>query len=199
MAETTSQLQAKIKALTHGKVDVMFDENNFKNTTEILREMSKVWDEMTGKEQAAALELLGGKRQANTLSAIIQNFDIVEDAIEASANSEGSALKENEKVLDSIQGRLNQFNNAVETFWNNLLDSDVIKFFVDLGTEIVKLASDFGEVRSVVFGLLMYFNMSKKYQFDLASMIFGPNGLSKILSGLGKIKKSVGEVNKINS
>lgn len=198
MAETTSQLQAKIKALTHGKVDVMFDENNFKNTTEILREMSQVWDEMTGKEQAAALELLGGKRQANTLSAIIHNFDIVEDAIEASANSEGSALKENEKVLDSIQGRLNQFNNAVETFWNNLLDSDVIKFFVDLGTEIVKLASDFGEVRSVVFGLLMYFNMSKKYQFDLASMIFGPNGLSKILSGLGKIKKSVGEVNKTN-
>ena len=89
MAETTSQLRAKIKALTHGKVDVMFDENNFKNTTEILREVSKVWDEMTGKEQAAALELLGGKRQANTLSAIIQNFDIVEDAIEASANSEG--------------------------------------------------------------------------------------------------------------
>ena len=35
MAETTSQLQAKIKALTDGKVDVMFDENNFKNTTEI--------------------------------------------------------------------------------------------------------------------------------------------------------------------
>ena len=35
MADTTSQLQAKIKALTDDKVDVMFDENNFKNTTEI--------------------------------------------------------------------------------------------------------------------------------------------------------------------
>ena len=195
MADTTSQLQVKIKALTDGKVDVMFDENNFKNTTEILREMSQVWEDMTDKEQAAALELLGGKRQANVLSAIIQNFDIVEDAIEASANSEGSALKENEKVLDSIQGRLNQFNNAVETFWNNLLDSDVIKFFVDLGTEIVKLASDFGEVRSVVFGLLMYFNMSKKYPFDLASMIFGPKGLPHILSGFKKIKKAAAETN----
>ena len=52
MAETTSQLQAKIKALTDGKVDVMFDENNFKNTTEILREMSQVWEDMTDKEQA---------------------------------------------------------------------------------------------------------------------------------------------------
>ena len=89
MAETTSQLQAKLKALTDGKVDIMVDADSFKNTTEILREMSQVWEDMTDKEQAAALELLGGKRQANTLSAIIQNFDIVEDAIKTSENSAG--------------------------------------------------------------------------------------------------------------
>lgn len=64
MAKSTSQLQAKIKALTGGKVDVMADANTFKNTTEILREMSQAWDEMTDKQRAAALELLGGKRQA---------------------------------------------------------------------------------------------------------------------------------------
>ena len=72
MAETTSQLQAKLKALTNGKVDIMVDADSFKNTTEILREMSQAWEDMTDKEQAAALELLGGKRQAkqkNCLSA----------------------------------------------------------------------------------------------------------------------------------
>ena len=72
MADTTSQLQKKLKALTDGKVDIMVDADNFKNTTEILREMSKAWEDMTDKEQAAALELLGGKRQAkqkNCLSA----------------------------------------------------------------------------------------------------------------------------------
>ena len=57
--------------------------------------MSQAWEDMTDKEQAAALELLGGKRQANVLSAIIQNFDIVESAIKTSENSAGSALKEN--------------------------------------------------------------------------------------------------------
>ncbi len=35
MAETTAQLQAKLKALTHGKVDIMLDADTFKNTTEI--------------------------------------------------------------------------------------------------------------------------------------------------------------------
>lgn len=64
MAETTAQLQAKLKALTHGKVDIMIDADTFKNTTQVLREMSSAWKDMTDIERAAALELLGGKRQA---------------------------------------------------------------------------------------------------------------------------------------
>ena len=52
MAESTSQLQAKLKALTHGKVDIMIDTNNFKNTTQILREMVTAWEDMTDVERA---------------------------------------------------------------------------------------------------------------------------------------------------
>ena len=194
MAETTSQLQAKLQALTDGKVDIMVDANNFKSTTQILREMSEEWEHMTDVEQAAALELLGGKRQANTLSAIISNFDIVEDAIEASANSEGSALKENEKYLDSIEGRIQQFNNSTELFWSNLLDDEVIKMFVNLGTEVVKLASKFGELKSVIFAILMYFNVSKKYPLDFATLIFGKGGAGGIINNIDKIKSALGEL-----
>ena len=61
MAESTSQLQSKLKALTHGKVDIMLDANTFKNTTQILREMSQAWEDMTDIERASALELMGGK------------------------------------------------------------------------------------------------------------------------------------------
>ena len=89
MAETTSALQQKLLALTSGKVDIMSDANTFKNTTEILREMASAWEDMNDIQRASALELMGGKRQANILSAIIQNFDIVEDAIQASSNSAG--------------------------------------------------------------------------------------------------------------
>lgn len=38
--------------------------------------------------------------------------------------------------------------------------------------------------------------MSKKYPFDLASWLFGPNGLTKILSGLGKIKSFFSDLSK---
>ena len=138
MADSVSQLQAKLKALTHGKVDIMADADTYKNTTEILREMSAAWEEMTDKERAAALELMGGKRQANILSSVIKNFDTVEKVIQTSTNSQGSALKENEKYLDSIQGRLDQFSNSLQTFWNNMLNSNVIKGFVEFGTNVIK-------------------------------------------------------------
>ena len=64
MAESTSTLQAKLNALTHGKVDIMLDADTFKSTTQILREMSAAWEDMTDIERASALELMGGKRQA---------------------------------------------------------------------------------------------------------------------------------------
>lgn len=64
MAESVSQLQAKLKALTHGKVDIMIDANTFKSSTQILREMADAWQYMTDIEKASALELMGGKRQA---------------------------------------------------------------------------------------------------------------------------------------
>ena len=52
MAETTSSLQAKLLALTGGKVDIMADDNTFKNSTQILREMAAVWEDLTDIQQA---------------------------------------------------------------------------------------------------------------------------------------------------
>ena len=52
MATTTSSLQKKLKALTNGKVDIMVDADTFKSSTQILREMSQAWEDMTDIQQA---------------------------------------------------------------------------------------------------------------------------------------------------
>ena len=86
----------------------------------------------------------------NVLSALIQNFDTVEKVIETSANSAGSALKENERYLDSIQGKIDQFNNATQAMWSNTLNSDMVKGFVNLGTELVKIIDKVGLIKSAL-------------------------------------------------
>lgn len=161
MAESTSTLQAKLKALTHGKVDIMADANTFKNTTQILREMSAAWEDMTDIERASALELMGGKRQANILSSVITNFETVEEVIETSMNSSGSAMEENAKWLDSIEGKSTQLANSMQTIWNNTLNSDVIKWFYDLAIGASKVVESVGLLPTVLAGVLIYFKAFK--------------------------------------
>ncbi len=139
MANSVSQLQQKLLALSHGKVNIMSDADTYKNSTEILRDMADAWGEMTDAERAAALELMGGKRQGNILASIIENFDIVEDVIQKSMDAEGSAIEENEKYLDSIDGKTKQFTNSLQTMWMNAIDSEVVKGFVDFGTTLIRI------------------------------------------------------------
>ena len=171
MAETTAQLQAKLLALTGGKVDIMLNADEFKSTTQILREMASVWEEMTDVQQAAALELLGGKRQANILSSLLTNFETVEDVIETSMNSAGSAIAENEKWLDSIEGKTYQFTNALQTLWSNMLNSEVIKGFLDFGTSAIQLLdTGAGKVIALVSAMQL---MAKFKGFSIGGVFKG--------------------------
>lgn len=180
MAENTSELQAKLKALTHGKVDIMLDADTFKSTTQILREMSTAWEDMTDIERASALELMGGKRQSNILSSVITNFETVEDVIETSMNSSGSAIAENEKWLDSIEGKTYQFTNALQTMWSNMLDSEMIKGFIDFGTDVIQfLDTGTGKVIALVAAIKL---MSKFKGFSISGIYKGIEGTVKNIS-----------------
>lgn len=160
MASSTSKLREQLLALTG--VDIMQDANTFKSTTQILREMSAVWEDLSDIDAAAALELMGGKRQANILASALKNWQTVEDAISTSLGSEGSALEENQKYLDSIQGRIDIFNNAIQTMWSNLISSDFIKGVVDVGTTLVEI---FDSATGKVLAFVAALHLISKFKF----------------------------------
>ena len=169
VVESTSKLQEKIKALSG--VDILTNTGDYKDTYTILKEIGQVWEDMSDIDQAALLELMAGKNRANTLSAILSNMKDLEGAYESALNAEGSAIKENEAHLDSIQGRIDLFNNSVQTMWMNFINADVVKFIVSIGTGLVNLVDDIGLLEIAFTGLLTYFNLSKKNNFDLASIL----------------------------
>lgn len=139
MAGSVSELRKEILALTGHKVDIQLDEDTFKSTYQILQELSKVWGELTDVSQANILEMVGGKRNSNVVAALLDNFSVAEKALKTSAYSAGSALAENEKYLDSINGKIAQFKATFETFSQNLIGSDLVKLIVDIGTGILKV------------------------------------------------------------
>lgn len=146
MAESTSKLRAEILALTGGAVDIQIDEDTFKSTYQILKELSEVWEELTDVSRANILEKIGGKRNANVVSALLTNFKEAEDIIKTSAESAGSAIAENEKYLDSISGRIQSLKASFEAFSTSVIDSGLAKFFVSLADSVLQLATVFSDI-----------------------------------------------------
>lgn len=160
MANSVSELREEILALTGNKVDIMLDENTFKSTVQIIRELSTVWDDLTDISRTNITELIGGGvRNANVISALINNFETVEEVLVTSADAAGSALAENEKYLDSIAGKVSTFKATFEELSVTLINSEFVKQIVNFGTgllnvltAVAKLIDSIGGLNTVLAG-----------------------------------------------
>ena len=144
MVESTSKLRDQIKALTG--FDIMENEDTFKNIMDIIIGIGEEWENLTDLEQAGLLEALAGKQQSNALAAALQNVDIIKAAYETAENSEGSAQKELDAYLQSIEGRIQKLTNQVQEFWHTAIDTDIVKGVIDFLTDAVGLATDLVDV-----------------------------------------------------
>lgn len=133
----------------------------------------------------------------------MQNPTELKEAFEDANNSSGSALKENEKYLDSIQGKIDLFTNAVQTMWQNALDSDVVKFFVEVGTWLIKLVDNIGLINSVLIAtsliimkinhmnFIEFFGSISKTIINVATKFVNFNkGIAGFVTSLTAVKKS---------
>jgi len=163
--ESVSKIQTHILNLTKGQVNIMndADPSKFKDYYEILEGVSKVFDSLDQTKRADLLETLFGKQRGNQGAAVIQAFQSgqVQKALEASMNSAGSAYEEQEKWLTSIEAKLGQFEAAFQSLSNTIIDSDLIKFFVDFGTvgvnsidSIIKALGSLGTIGAIGGGIL---------------------------------------------
>ncbi len=144
--ESVSKTQTQIYNLTHGKVNIMQDNDptSFKSTYEILEQIAAVITELNQTEASELMQLMFGKSRANQGMAILQAFQSgqVQKALEAANNSAGSAYKEHEKWLDSFQAKLLQLKASAQSFSNDLLNSDLLKGTTDFLTTVVTLLDD---------------------------------------------------------
>lgn len=151
MITNTAKLQAKIQGLTG--VNILQDNGAFKDTYTILYELGKAYENLDDLSRASLLELIAGKTRGSAVAAILQNYELLEEAYNDALDAEGSAWKENQKYLDSIQGKIDQFTNAVQTMWNNTLKDSWIKGFVSFGTIIIQIIDKIGLLTTALIAL----------------------------------------------
>lgn len=130
--------------------DILDSNGNYKNTYEILLGIAKVYkeiqeqDKKLGTNHATALiEELAGKNRSNIASAILQDPTQLEAVKKSSEEAMGSAQKELNSYLDSIDGKMSQLENRAQEFWFKVIDSETIKNGIGLLSTLFKGATDF--------------------------------------------------------
>lgn len=155
MVESTATLRDEIKALTG--VDIMENDQTFKSTFDILDELATKWQDLTDIQQASVTELIAGKRQGNIVSALMQNFDIARNATETALNSDGSAMREQERYMESVQYSIDKFQAQFQELSNAAIGSDFLKGVIDGGSSaldiITQLIDKFGILTPLIAGL----------------------------------------------
>ena len=154
LASSTSKLRKEIMALSG--VDIMKDDNTYKSTAEIIKEIGAVYESMTDVSQASLLEKLAGKTRASTVAGLLENYKVIDEVIQSAEQADGSAIEENLRYMESIEGKVAKFTNEVQEFWYTLIDSNTVKGFIDLGTNVVdvigNITKEFGALGLVVAG-----------------------------------------------
>ncbi|MGG1650415.1 phage tail tape measure protein [Paenibacillus sp. NRS-1775] len=157
------KLEAKFQSLG---LSLKKDDKTFKSTYEIFDDLSKIWKNLSDIQQADILELVAGKMQGNIAASMISNWKDAQASLEAGINSFGSASKENETYLASLEGRIHTFTNAVSAFWEHSISSSFLKGVVDLGTSLInvlgKVSSTIGFLPTVVGAATLAFMLFSK-------------------------------------
>lgn len=147
----TAKLQQSFKDIAN--IDIMED-GKLRSTYDIMVDMAEVQHTLTEEQKQYLGELAAGKRQIKVWNSILQNTETLTKAVSVATDSQNSALEENQKVVESISGKINIFRNELQKLWDNTINSDFIKWVVDLGTSAVKLADSLGVVNVALVAFL---------------------------------------------
>ena len=190
MITTQSKLRETIMNATKaasadGKgFDILDNNGNYKSTYEIMLGLAELYDEIVKKDKELGtnnlnllLETIAGKNRSNIAASILQNPDLLKNAFEDSAiNSANSALEENEKYLESIQGHIEQFKNAVQELFHYLLETGTINKVIDIATDFINFLTEIVKT------------------LGSTGSLFATGGLILLLRKSGPIITSIGKV-----
>ena len=171
-ARLTAQNDEYIASITGGMGTIDKNTGELRSTFDVLQDLSKAWENLTSVEKQELTEVVAGKTQRSLFTALMSNFSTAVGATEAALNSEGSALEENNKRMDSLNGKLTQLQSAWQSFARNTINSQVVKSLLDLGTTLIKLAdTDLAKFITKLALVTMGLKLANKGYVSLTSTI----------------------------
>lgn len=136
---TEASYEELVQMLTDCNVALTDVNGEYRSTYDIMSDIAAQWENMTSMEQAALATALSGTRQQAVFFSIIEQFQEASGAMDAMANSAGALDEAYSVYMESTTAHIDQFKAAFQELSSNVFNSELLKFFIDIGTVILNV------------------------------------------------------------
>ena len=137
LAEDISKAEESLRAVG---VLVRDDANEFRDMTDIMTDLGKVWNTLSSVEQSNISYQVAGIRQTNILKSLLENWKEYEAMVGKASDSAGTTFETQEDYAKSLEGQLGTLSSTWDSAVHNLFDADSLKPFI---TGLTKLGEGF--------------------------------------------------------
>lgn len=115
---------------------------DFKGLGEIFNEISARWDGLTQAQQRYIATQAAGGRQQSRFIAMMSDYGKTQELLSAAYNSAGAGQEQFEKTLDSLDSKLNQLQNAWDTFITTIVPRNLFSGIIDGATGVLTVVNN---------------------------------------------------------
>ena len=155
LAQGLSKYREEIMALSG--VDIMKDENTYKDMYDIFVQLAEVWDNMEDVSQSRVAEILGGTRNTSGIMSTITNIKDAIGAYSSAMDSAGTATEANNLYMDTTKAKVGELKAAFQELSSDFISSNVTKGAVDALKGIVEaidaVVNSVGSLGTILAGL----------------------------------------------
>ena len=142
--EVNEDLNKVQEAMESVGVRFMETADEIRPVYDILEDLSLIWDDLTGVQQAYIATQAAGVRQQNRFFAIMSNFNRTLEIHNELMGAAGTLNQSYETYLDSVEAAQKRLVVAIEKVWITLIQSDHIKMFYNMSAAAVEFINKIG-------------------------------------------------------
>ncbi len=174
----------------------------FRDFSTVLDEVAANWENYTNVQQHAIATAFSGTRQQEKFIVLMENYGTALEYAAVSAESAGTATaKYQEAYMDSIEAKVNKLTASWQEFSSNLLDSDVVKFFVDLIrviaqvlNTIISFGNGFAVKGAVIIGTVVLMQVAFTALKTRMEAAFGSGAIATFKDFIAAIQLGAGKL-----
>ncbi|PAC96517.1 phage tail tape measure protein [Bacillus paralicheniformis] len=174
---------AAIKSLESVGIAVKDVGGEARPVSDILGELASKWDDLSDAQKQQIGVSTAGMFQNTRFLGLLQNWETATKATTTAINSQGSAMREQERYSESLEGRLNRLSaswsglaaNAGDAFLSDGIISfaEILKDIVQAGASVTKTIGFLPSVFATASAAILLFNSNLRSTMILAGSNMG--------------------------